>query len=251
MHASEYKNIYLNEQTHFYYVGYHKIALSLLNMYLPKRKKSHLNILDVGCGTGLFLSRLKRLGKATGVDVNKHALNYASKRGLDVIKANATKLPFPNNTFDLVVSLDVIYHKSIEKDQRAYQEFYRVLKPKGLLLIKLPAFRWLTGTHDLLVHGKKRYTALEIINEFNLAHFSILRITYLGIFLVPIVLFKNFIDKIRCSTPAFSSVGKMWLPLNLLFIYFFKIEDLILHFINIPLGISIMAIGQKNSSKHI
>jgi len=61
MEKAEYKNIFENEEIHFYYVSTHKLILSLIKKYLLQKR--HLKILDAGCGTGLLAKKWKNLVK--------------------------------------------------------------------------------------------------------------------------------------------------------------------------------------------
>lgn len=96
-------------------------------------------VLEVGCGQGLFLARLvKHYGViGTGIDVSSKSIEYARRNYVnDFINyqvADGVKIPFKNNTFDFVVTFDVLEH--IEDQKRAVKEMLRVLKPGGRLLI--------------------------------------------------------------------------------------------------------------------
>jgi 2-polyprenyl-3-methyl-5-hydroxy-6-metoxy-1,4-benzoquinol methylase len=95
-------------------------------------------VLDVGCGEGIFLARVARTYKAvgTGVDISKKSIETAwqwQKLGLKFKVVQATKLPFPDESFNHVLSFDVLEH--IRNQSKALAEMVRVLKPGGGLLI--------------------------------------------------------------------------------------------------------------------
>src|SRR3989344_4672699 len=130
MEKTEYKNIFDNEGTHFYYVGTHKAVITLLNSYL-KSKRNNL-ILDAGCGTGLLIKKLSTFGEVWGIDTSSEALKLAKKNNITKIKkASVEKIPFKDNYFDAIVSIDVLYHREVKSDIAALIEFKRVLKPGG------------------------------------------------------------------------------------------------------------------------
>src|SRR3989344_8949493 len=132
MQTSEYKNIYLNEQTHFFYKTTHSIILTLIKKHLQSRGK--LKILDAGCGTGLLTQKLGFLGQVWGVDISVSALSFAKKRGLSRLnRASIDSLPFSGKKFDLITCVDVLYHTKVN-DKKAIKEFCRVLKPGGTLV---------------------------------------------------------------------------------------------------------------------
>lgn len=104
-------------------------------------------VLDIGCGDGILLERLRRTYfiEAAGVDISPLSVKRA-KEGNHEIKflvANATSLPFGRNTFDAVLSFDTLEHIAVSpskpglagEQKKAVREMIRVLKPKGKLLI--------------------------------------------------------------------------------------------------------------------
>jgi ubiquinone biosynthesis O-methyltransferase len=100
-------------------------------------------VLDVGCGTGVFLARIAQTWgiDAVGVDISKNSialakslkLNSGMTSRLRFQTAEATKLPFKDKSFDHVLSFDVLEHVRDQKE--ALSEMVRVLKPSGSLLI--------------------------------------------------------------------------------------------------------------------
>lgn len=101
--------------------------------------KAGERVLDVGCGQGLFLARLTKTYKAKGVgiDVSKKSVEFARKnytrKNLSYRVADAAKIPYDANSFDIVVSFDTLEH--IADQEKAVEEMLRVLKPGGRLLI--------------------------------------------------------------------------------------------------------------------
>lgn len=89
-------------------------------------------VLEVGCGTGLILSRLAAVAQhATGVDLSRGMLARAKMRGLDVVQGLANELPFPDHSFDLVCSFKVLAH--VPQIETALREMARVTAPGGTL----------------------------------------------------------------------------------------------------------------------
>ena len=86
-------------------------------------------ILDVGCGGGrhYFSSH----GKVIGIDPVFDLLRIAQTVYDEVYHASAFQLPFPDNSFDFVVSSDVIGHVPIELKDTMFSEIYRVLRAGG------------------------------------------------------------------------------------------------------------------------
>lgn len=243
MQINEYKNIFKYESSHFYYLGSHSIVLSLIKKYIPNTNK--LKILDAGCGTGLLTKKLSKLGQTIGIDINPEAIRLAKKRGVKVKGGSISKMNFKSNSFDIVVSVDVLYHQWVDNDRKTVKELLRVLKPGGVILIKLPAYEFLRGSHDLAVYTKKRYTKKDTIKLFSRSGASIVKITYIASFLLPVVAIRLFAEKVRGNNEPHSSVGKIWPPLNKILTSLFYLESLVLKFTDLPFGISILALATK------
>ena len=100
------------------------------------------DVLDVACGEG-YGSALLACGarKVTGVDLATAAIDhararYADRRSLDFRVADCTALPFPDASFDAVVSFETIEH--IAAQEAFLDEVRRVLRPEGLFIVSCP-----------------------------------------------------------------------------------------------------------------
>ena len=93
------------------------------------RSLSANRVLELGCGEGNLLAALSGKRKY-GIDPSIHALVRARKRsGAECAVARAEELPFPTDSFDLVVAVGVMEH--FEKPEQAIAEVRRVLAPAG------------------------------------------------------------------------------------------------------------------------
>lgn len=96
-------------------------------------------ILEIGSGTGTLLSRLHGRGfDITGIDVNADLVAEARRWHGDVPiqQVRGTSLPFPDRSFDIVMSFDVFEH--IPDSDAHLREVRRVLRPGGTYLIQTP-----------------------------------------------------------------------------------------------------------------
>lgn len=115
--------------------GYHEL-LDELEANFVRRYATGRDVLEVGCGTGLVLSRIARFARsAKGIDLSPGMLERAKERGLDVTVGSATELPFENNSFDVTCSFKVLAH--IPDLPRALSEMARVTRPGGMILAEL------------------------------------------------------------------------------------------------------------------
>jgi ubiquinone/menaquinone biosynthesis C-methylase UbiE len=93
-------------------------------------------VLDVGCGTGRFLSALPDRYEAFGIDVSAGMLDFARKKGLEVKQASGDDLPFDDGSFDLVVTFAVLHHLIDPNIVRAsLREMVRVARPGGAVIV--------------------------------------------------------------------------------------------------------------------
>lgn len=98
---------------------------------------------DAGCGTGQTMDWFVRRHsgwKGVGFDIALDGLEFAYEAGLPVSQATALRLPLSDNSVDLVISLDTLQHLPLDGgDAIALREFYRVLRPRGVLLLRTNA----------------------------------------------------------------------------------------------------------------
>lgn len=241
MQLSEYKNIFDNEASHFYYATNHGVILALAKKFTLGNK--YLKILDAGCGTGLLGKKLQALGNVQGIDISPEALKFAKKRGLKVKLASVNKLPFKNNTFDLLVSLDVIYHRQVD-DKKALREFYRVLKPGGILILRVPANKWLTSSHDRAVHTRQRYSKQELAAKLNKAEFKTLKLSYVNTVLLPIAAITLLSEKLTANK-ARSGIKTLPKHINFLLTKLLLLDSFILKRANLPFGLGLIVVAKK------
>jgi SAM-dependent methyltransferase len=105
----------------------------LLSRAFPDRGK----LLDVGCGYGHFIGIMESLGwDATGIEPSSRTVNYARHKGLHVIETTLDTASFPENSFDVVTAFYVLEH--LFDPLSALRKIFSMLKPGGLLIIRVP-----------------------------------------------------------------------------------------------------------------
>lgn len=116
------------------YSLHRKVNLEVLKSLIKEGNvNSDSKVLEVGCGTGNYITAIEELTGAScwGIDPSRMMLSKAEERSKKVKfkLGRAEKIEFPDNFFNLVFSVDVIHHV---KDRLAYfHEAYRVLKKRG------------------------------------------------------------------------------------------------------------------------
>lgn len=150
------------------------------NYFLKKAQKDSISMiskenfsaLDVSCGTGegLLMLREKTKGKIRGVDISEEMLKIAkqkiSEKNIELKKASVEKLPYEDETFDVVISTEAFHH--YPNPDKAISEMNRVLKKGGELIITDPDFLFFNRIFERLepgcihIHNKKEMKNLFI-----------------------------------------------------------------------------------------
>ncbi len=244
MKESEYRSIYSVEDGHWWYEGLRDLVFSSLREAMPGK----VSALDAGCGTGAVLKRLLDEGqKAVGVDFSPTALSFCAQRGLArLVRGSVSELPFRDESFDAVVSLDVIYHEAVEDDVEALREFRRVLRKGGVLILNLPAFEFLRSPHDLANQTKRRYTKAMLAEKLKSAGFSIERVTYRNAALFPAIAIVRLLKKAYAAGDSKDSdLGKVNPALNRALTGVLSLENVILRRLDMPFGSSVFGVARK------
>lgn len=116
------------------------LAQTIKNLMIEHKLK---NVLDVGCGTGRLVQFLNKSGfEAFGCDISQKALKVAktiNKKGT-IVRSSADKLPYVDNSYDLVTAISVIEHLKPNQAVKFIKEAKRVLKPSGFIFLITPNF---------------------------------------------------------------------------------------------------------------
>ena len=243
MELSAYESMYATEDGHWWYRGMERITISLLNQLYPSPR--NLRILDAGCGTGGATRFLLPFGTVTGCDISPVGLAFCRRRALPHLgQASITSLPFPDASFDLVTSFDVLYHRAVTDHHAALFEFWRVLRPGGRLLLRLPAYDWLRRHHDVVVHTGRRFTSRGLRRDLTGAGFGVERLTYANTFSLPPAIVQSVVEKrlLPRQRPTLNN-GPGWQ--NGLFSRLLFLEARWLRTHSLPFGLTVAGVARK------
>lgn len=171
-----------NENYNEYYkkIGdnYNKIRLdskenieNTINIIKSETNISNPNLLDIGCGTGVYGQKLENDNfTVTGIDKSKSQIKQASKI-INAICGSATELPFEDSKFDICTMIMMIHQLQSDDRKKAFSESYRVLKKNGKLIIKTSSYEDLKRKFNAVYFSrifeidKERYPDIKIIHE--------------------------------------------------------------------------------------
>lgn len=229
-----------------------KARLSILENYCQAIiTNPDMKILNVGAATGATSEMLSKYGKVTSLEYDEFCCKFLKeKTGIEAINASLTELPFENNSYDMICAFDVIEH--IENDNKAVEEIYRVLKPKGKYFITVPAFQSLWSNHDVVNHHFRRYKKKQLNKLIESKNLKIDHSTYFNFWLfIPISITRFILNNIpRKKDSNLSGSDNEILQssniINRILYRIFHSEKFLLRInIKFPFGISILTIGYK------
>lgn len=170
--------------------------------FVTKKDIIDKKVLDIGCGFGWFeywaLKNKVRSIYAMEINAAKlEAIKNIQSRRLQLVVGNALKIPFPANTFDTIVSWEVIEHIPKGTEEKMFQEICRVLKPRGTFYLSTPFSHWLSKFLDPAwwLIGHRHYDLATIF---------------------------KFAEKNGLSLHRYRLKGKLWELLTVINLYFSK-----------------------------
>lgn len=236
------------EKRHWWWEGRRQLIIK----FIPKEK--HLKVLDVGCGTGETLSFIKKERPTSilyGIDEQPLAVSYTKSRDHTKVRvAEALKLPFKNNYFDVLLYLDVLEH--IKDHKKALIEGKRVLKKGGVMIITVPSLPFIMSDFD---HNQGHYRRYRTDDFYKLEKSTGLKLVFINyfniIFAIPIILIRligryklfafmsNYDRGFNYEIAFNQNINKF---LKLLFLF----EISYIKKIKYPIGISLVSVFEKN-----
>jgi SAM-dependent methyltransferase len=185
-----------------------------------------------------------RLGAAIGIDNSMEALHFCTSRDIGAVAmSHVEDLPFAPGAFDIVTALDILEHT--DDDLHCLREIRRVCARRGLLLITVPAYGFLWSEHDEALKHRRRYTAHELRNKLVVCGFEVVRTSYfITSLFFPILAFRIWQGLRKNSTYPRTSHYLLPKPINSALVGLLALERKLFHQINLPFGVSIVALAR-------
>jgi SAM-dependent methyltransferase len=240
MEPAAYLEMAEDESRHWWFSARRAILSTMIGQLdLPEKAR----ILEIGCGTGGNLEMLAGFGDVSAFEMDEQARAMASKKtaGLYDIRAGQCphEIPFDGQRFDLICMFDVLEH--IEQDAETLAAIRPLLADNGRILIMVPAYQWLYGTHDIFLHHKRRYTSRQLRSKIAAAELRCTRMSHLNMFLFPLAAAARIKDRLF---PGGSATGAHVPPamINGVFGNVFSSERHLLKHFNLPFGVSLLCV---------
>lgn len=244
-----YELLFKIESRHFWFWGRNQIIKVCIEKMLNKTKG--VEFLEVGCGTGLVLSSLEKMGLvATGVDLHLEGLKLARKRTKATLICGELKNINFKTKFDALGLFDVLEHVGNQKS--LLKNCNNLLKPGGFIFLTVPAKMRLWSMVDEVSGHKRRYEKEEIIKVLSSAGYDVKKVNYFNFFLfLPQLIFRKYQDRkltqIKNNHLLLLKLGLN--PPNVFLNHFFKlllfVESKLINFISFPFGASLIIVARK------
>jgi SAM-dependent methyltransferase len=238
MEPDEYERIAEVEQTYWWYRATRQLITDLLTPYAHPNGR----FLDAGGGTGAVGSWLAQRGSLVLADLEPAALDHARRLHPDIdgfVMADLERAPFPDESFDVVLCVTVLYHEMIRSPAAAAGELGRLVKPGGVLCLFEPGVRRLRRAHDRVTHMARRFSRRDLRDLLTANGFEVERTTGVYTFLVPPAAVKTLIEGGRTASDL-DETGLSGVLERLA-----TAERALLKRVSLPFGLSVVALGRK------
>jgi len=240
--------MYEVEDYHWWYVALHELIISVIKA--GGKSAGGLRILDAGCGTGRLCQLLAEYGSVSGCDISPQALELCRRRGLkSLFQADLNDVLLQPAHYDLITSIDTLYHLAIKDERVVLNKFHGALKPGGMLILNLVAYEFLRSTHDIAVQTRKRYTREEVVALLESSGFKVIMASYrLGFLFLPIAalrFIKRALNYAHDPNSVTSDVTSPHPIVNRLLLWLARQENRLVLKSAVPFGTSVFAVAIK------
>ena len=247
MQESEYHAMAALEERHWWYRSLRSRVMTRLEAE-SRRLGRPLEVFDAGCGTGGLLLALRGqpwIAAASGCDCHRLALAYARSRGLTVSEASVNDPGIGPGRFDVVLSMDVIYHREVIP-AAAIAAMASRLRPGGLLLLNTAAMPCLWRDHDRRVMGGRRLLPGPLGQLAAAGGLKVESLGYWNSWLTPLMWLQGRLEALRPSETAQGSDVQLPPPwLNRALVMLLQLEESCTGILPLPWGSSLMLSARR------
>jgi SAM-dependent methyltransferase len=230
------------ELHHFWW----KVRRRLVGQLIANRVDlTQCTVLDIGCGSGVTMEHLLDAGAAEvrGIEIDPLALRPDSPINERIDLGDLFDLNIDAN-YDIVVMLDVLEH--IEADTSALTKVAACMTQDGLLILTVPAYRWLWSSHDVTNAHYRRYSAKQLRARLESSGFKVDQIGYMFAGLVPPKLVMRWLEMAGIDVGSTSvEAGRRSLLSELAYRWFSMEAAIAARFARmLPFGSSVVAVAR-------
>ena len=242
MNINMYRMFFEVQKKHWWFVTKKEIVIDTIAKHFNKH--ADVKVLDIGCGSGLMLNALENVGQTFGMDMSDDAINFSKEIFSGKVEQGflPDQIPYAENYFDLITALDVIEH--VDEDVNSLKAIRAHLVADGKAVITVPAYMFLWSKFDEMNEHKRRYTLTELNTKLVQAGFTVEKISYYNTLLFPVVFVVRMLNNLF-KRDGSSDVDMPKATLNFVLKKIYGIEKYLLRFINLPFGVSILAVVKK------
>jgi SAM-dependent methyltransferase len=198
---------------HWWFEGRRRILSEVIASLRPP---AGARILEVGCGAGGNLKMLRRFGDVAGLEPDAGARRHASGAADAEIREGALpdRVPFDDESFDLVCAFDVIEH--VDDDRSAVARLATLVRPGGYVVATVPAYQWMWSAHDAAHHHKRRYRRAPFERLFRDAGLTVVRSSHFNTLLLPLAVLTRGVKRLAHDDSADDAMPAPWINAALL-----------------------------------
>jgi SAM-dependent methyltransferase len=238
------------EARHFWFRGFRWFVRPLVRRATRDRRGAR--ILDCGCGTGANIEWLRRFGLPYGFDLTPAGLYIGRAAGRrNLVRARVEEVPFPDGSFDLVTSFDVLYALEPDAARAAVAEMFRLARPGGWAIVNVAAMPVLRGDHSILSRELRRYTRRELRGLLEGAGFEIAWISHTNQTLfLPMLAARSWHRRrgLASEPDATAEIRLPPAPINAALTALLFLESLWVRIVPGAFGSSLLALARKPAS---
>ena len=199
------------------------------------------NILDIGCGDGLFFERLSEFGTAEGVEPCAQLINPNNPFFHRIHICPFDENFQPGKQYSLILMLDVLEH--LDNPVAALRHVVELLIPEGTFIATVPAFMALWTNHDVLNHHFTRYTKSAFRKVAQQAGLHLREERYLYQWTCPAKLGLRALERLLRLRPTPATVPVFLINEALYRVS--RLEQKTLGRLPVPFGSSLIVVGSK------
>ena len=233
-YGAHYRALY---EKHWWWRARESVILDALRRHGAYERRQ--NILDIGCGDGLFFDRLSELGDVEGVEPGAELVDPNGRWANRIHVAPFDTRFRPSRPYSTILMLDVLEH--LEHPAAALRHALALLEPGGLMLITVPAFRALWTSHDVVNHHFTRFTRRSFRAVAHEASFGIREERYFFQWTVPAKLAVRAVESVRAPRDALPAMPPALINSALRSLS--RLEYRLLAPLGVPFGSSLLIAG--------